>query len=217
MLPTTELGDAPVVPILFLGDPGVGKSTLLSRLSAGSDYKKPLPRLRDLDQPYVFNIKLYNQPYRFELYDTASPTSYTLLRPAVLVLCFNIGDPASLANLHTTWKRLVEEHFNYDESLPVIVLGLQRDVRSKEDYAGHVRALAAGAEDGTDTAALNGRTFVYPQEGLRVAQEMRTDRYCECSALTGELCREVIEDISKTAALTTTDKGGRTEYQCNVM
>lgn len=111
----------------------------------------------------------------------------------------------------------MEEHFNYDESLPVIVLGLQRDIRTKEDYGGQVRTMAADAESGADTAALNGRTFVYPQEGLRVAQEMRTDRYCECSALTGELCREVIEDISKTAALTTTDKGGRTEYQCAVM
>ena len=111
----------------------------------------------------------------------------------------------------------MEEHFNYDESLPVIVLGLQRDVRSKEDYGGQVRTMAADGDSGADTAALNGRTFVYPQEGLRVAQEMRTDRYCECSALTGELCREVIEDISKTAALTTTDKGGKSEYQCSIM
>ena len=75
---------------------------------------------------------------------------------------------------------------------------------------------------------LNGRRMVYPQEALRVAQEMRCDRYCECSAVTGDvgispdlskfrfafrkfeyvltwskLCREVFEDIATTAAMTT--------------
>lgn len=185
----------------------------------GHEWRKPLPQLRDLDQPYPFNIKLYNRPYRFELYDTASPTNYTLLRPSVLVLCFSIGDPTSLERLKTHWKRLVEEHYNYDEMLPVVVLGLQRDVRNREDYNGQVRSMAPqdDNENGADNVALNGRTFVYPQEGLRVAQEMRCDRYCECSALTGELCREVIEDISKTAALTTTEGGAKSQVSSCAM
>jgi len=85
---------------------------------------------------------------------------------------------------------MVEMHFNYDESLPVIVLGLKRDVRSKEDYDGKVRMIHSDVDTVNDEsgASLNGRTFVYPQEALRVAQEMRCDRYCECSALTGEVC-----------------------------
>ncbi|CAK3739013.1 related to transforming rho [Lecanosticta acicola] len=212
-LPTSEIGDAPVVPILFLGDPGIGKSTLLSRLAVGHAYTKPLPSLHDLDEPHVFNIRLYDRPYRFELYDTASPTNYTLLRPSVIVMCYSIADPASLYNLKTRWNYEVEEHFNHDESIPVIVLGLQRDVRNKEDYDGRVRRsepILEGEKE-MDSAPLNARTFVYPQEGLRVAQELRSDRYCECSALTGELCREVIEDISRTAAKTTTEKGGRSD------
>jgi Ras homolog gene family, member A len=117
---------------------------------------------------------MYNRPYRFEFYDTASPTNYTLLRPAVVILCYSIAEPQSLNSLSTTWKDIVEQHFNHDESLPVIVLGLQRDVRSKEDYGGKIDW------DGK-------KRFVYPQEGLRVAQEMRCDRYCECSATTGEV------------------------------
>lgn len=58
---------------------------------------------------------------------------------------------------------------------------------------------------------------VMPQEGLRIAQEMRCDLYAECSALTGELCREVLEDIAKTAAKTTTEKGGRSDAPCSIM
>lgn len=193
-----------------------------SRLAVGHEHTGPLPRLHDLDQPYTFNIKLYNRPYQFQLYDTASPTNYTLLKPAVLVMCYNIADPKSLHNVSTNWRCLVETHYNYDEMLPVILLGLQRDVRSREDYQGHVRRLATyptpDEREDSDDALLNGRNFVYPQEGLRLAQEMRCDRYCECSALTGELCREVIEDISRTAAKTTTAKGAKSEGPpCSIM
>ena len=71
----------------------------------------------------------------------------------------------------------------------MVLLGLMRDVRQKEDYGGKVRRLAVGG-DGEDVG-LNGRTFVYPQEALRVAQEMRCDMYCECSAMTGEVSGRV--------------------------
>lgn len=192
--------------------------------------------MRDLDQPFPFHIRMYNRPYRFEFYDTASPQNYTLLRPAVVILCYSIASPESLKSVHTHWKTLVEKHFNYNELLPVILLGLKRDVRTKEDYGGSVRPAAEGGAASDDQQPLHGRTFVYPQEALRIAQEMRCDRYCECSAETGEvcmlcifeeerpglttsqLCREVFEDIAKTAALTTTSRGGRSEEpSCTIM
>lgn len=150
---------------------------------------KELPLLRDLDQPFPFNVRLYNRPYRFEFYDTASPENWTLLKPAVIILCYSIADPSSLTSVHTRWKDIVEKHFNYDESLPVILLGLMRDARQKEDYDGRVKKMARDDETGDDDhAVLNGRTFVYPPEAVRIAQEMRCDVYCECSALTGEVC-----------------------------
>ncbi|KAK5175822.1 uncharacterized protein LTR77_000962 [Saxophila tyrrhenica] len=183
--------DAPEIPVLLLGDPGVDHITHVSssRLTLGlhpnTPTRTPLPTLRDLDQPFPFHIRLYNRPYRFEFSDTASPTNYTLLRPALIILCYSIAIPSSLANIQKYWKEVVERHFNYDESLPVILLGLGRDVRQKEDYGGRVKRLADEGE-GEETG-LVGRGFVYPQEGLRVAQEMRCDVYCECSALTGEV------------------------------
>ena len=181
-----------------------------------------MPRLRDLDQPFPFNIKLYSRPYRFEFYDTASPENYTLLKPAVIILCYDISSPASLKGVHTRWKYEVETHFNYDETLPVILLGLKRDVRQKDDYDGRVRQLegdqcsknnstapwAIGGRSSAsdrlgakalvgeeDEQVLNGRSFVYPQEALRVAQEMRCDRYCECSAVTGEVSGSTVAEL----------------------
>jgi Ras family protein A len=128
---------------------------------------------------------MYNRPYRFDFYDTSSPENFTLLRPAVVILCYSIANPESLTRVHTYWKTLVETHFNDNDTLPVILLGLKRDVRSQEDYGGSVKP-ANGAALG-DQQPINGRNFVYPQEALAIAQKMRCDRYCECSAITGEV------------------------------
>ncbi|KAF2475393.1 Rho protein [Lindgomyces ingoldianus] len=199
----------PEVSVLLLGDPEVGKSTFLSRLSLGirphNDDLPPysLPVLHDMDQPFKFNITLYRRPYSLQFYDTASPTNYTLLQPNFIILCFDITRRETLHSLRTHWIDLVNKHFNYDEVMPVMVLGLKRDLR----------------QEWTDEEKRGGGRgkSVMPQEGLGVAQEMMCDRYAECSALTGELCKEVLEDVAKTSARTTTEKGGRTEAGCCVM
>ena len=77
----------------------------------------------------------------------------------------------------------------------MLVLGLKRDLRSEDDPNG----------------------IIYPQEAYRVAQEMRSDKYMECSAVTGELLEEVFDDICTTALRTTTCDGGQSEAGCAIM
>ncbi|GAB7338026.1 hypothetical protein MBLNU457_4395t1 [Dothideomycetes sp. NU457] len=188
--------DISEVSILLLGDSEVGKSAFLSRLCGGLNTPfKALPGLKDLEQPFSFDIRFTRKTFRLEFYDTSSPTSYTLLRPDVIVLCYAINDRETLTSVHKKWKYLVETHFNYDELIPVLLIGLKRDLRCE------------GVEG-----------IVFPHEALGIAQAMRCDRYCECSAVTGELCREVFEDICKTAAMKTTEQGGRSEPpSCGIM
>ncbi|KAL8861840.1 MAG: hypothetical protein Q9178_001709 [Gyalolechia marmorata] len=189
--------DTRTVSIVLLGDPGCGKSTLLSRLSQGQHAPKvsgPLPTLHDLDQPFIFDISMYNRPYRFEFYDTSCSENYTLLRPDFVVLCFDVTDRGSLTNVPGVWRKDVTRHYRRDgEDPPLMMLGLKRDARVEDEGV------------------------VYPQEGYRIAQEMRCDRYAECSAATGELVSEVFEDIARTAAKTTTDAGGLTQGGCVLM
>lgn len=142
--------------------------------------------LRDLDQPFPFNARFDRKPYRLLFYDTASPEHYTLLKPAVIILCYSIADPATLESLKTLWRPLVDTHFNRDEKIPVVILGLKRDARMAEDYDGSVKPLAKSGGAG-DQQLLDGRTIVYPQEGYNAASEMRCDTYCECSALDGDV------------------------------
>jgi hypothetical protein len=78
------------------------------------------------------------------------------------------------------------------------VLGLKRDLRSEADPNG----------------------IIYPQEAYRIAQEMRCEKYMECSAMSGELVKEAWEDICRVAAATPKDEGWMTEMGkggCRVM
>lgn len=87
----------------------------------------------------------------------------------------------------------------------MMLLGLKRDLRREWTE----KEKAAGGGKGPS---------VMPQEGLRVAQEMLCDRYAECSAETGELCSQVLEDVARTAAKTTTRKGAKSSPPwCSVM
>ncbi|RAL59939.1 hypothetical protein DID88_000565 [Monilinia fructigena] len=67
--------------------------------------------------------------------------------------------------------------FQYE--LPILLLALKRDLRSEQDPNG----------------------IIYPQEGHRVAQELRCDRYMECSSQNGELVAEVWRTLVETAVL----------------
>ena len=81
---------------------------------------------------------------------------------------------------------------------PLLVLGLKRDLRSEDDPNG----------------------IIYPQEAYRIAQEMRADKYMECSAITGELLPETFEDIYLTAVRTASGEGasgGQSEGSCVLM
>ena len=153
-----------------------------------------LELLHDLEQPFVYDICMYNRPYRFEFYDTASPKHYTLLRPDFVILCFDTNDRTSLQNTKSKWRKEVYTNYPQDEArMPLMLLGLKRDLRHEEE------------------------SMIWPQEGYQFAQEMRCDRYAECSAVTGELMHEVFEDVAKTAARTTTAKGAQSQGACVIM
>jgi hypothetical protein len=85
--------------------------------------------------------------------------------------------------------------FEHSDVLPLLVLGLKRDLRDEDDPNG----------------------IIYPQESYRIAQEMRTDKYMECSAVTGELLPETFEDIYLAAVKSTTAEGAQSEGACTLM
>lgn len=93
------------------------------------------------------------------------------------------------------WIKEVRATFQTESFLPLAVLGLKRDLRSEDDANG----------------------IIYPQEGYRVAQEMRVDKYMECSAVTGELLSLAFEEICSMAVKTTTADGAQSSGGCSIM
>ncbi|PHH84946.1 hypothetical protein CDD83_1140 [Cordyceps sp. RAO-2017] len=186
--------DIETVTILLVGDDKCGKTTFLSRLSAGEDIN-PIPLLRDIDQPFVFNVNLGSRAYRLEFYDSSSPDNWRLLDPDVIVICYDISQRLSLINMKRYWIDEVKKAFERVDGLPIVILGLKRDLRSETDPNG----------------------IIYPQEAYQMAQAMRADRYVECSAATGELVKLAFEDICKTATKTTTAAGGQSQGGCTLL
>ena len=93
------------------------------------------------------------------------------------------------------WIDEVKKSFQRFDTLPLVVLGLKRDLRSEKDPNG----------------------IIYPQEAYQAAQALRADRYVECSALTGELLKLAFEDICKTALRPRGGENGLNENGCVIM
>ena len=59
----------------------------------------PITLLRDIDQPYVFEVSQKAVQYRLEFHDTESPENWKTLRPDIVILCYDISQRLSLIQM----------------------------------------------------------------------------------------------------------------------
>ncbi|KAI0545233.1 P-loop containing nucleoside triphosphate hydrolase protein [Xylaria curta] len=169
-----------------------------SRISRGANSlngNASITLLEDDDQPFIFELRNRRRVYRLEFYDTAFSEDWRLLEPDLILICYDISQRLSLINMERVWIKEIRSTLRTSDQTPIIVVGLKRDLRSETDPNG----------------------IIYPQEGYKVSQSMRADKYVECSAVTGELLKLAFEEICNTAAKTKTEAGGQGEGGCGLM
>lgn len=74
--------------------------------------QSPIPLLHDENQPFIFEIRFGNKPFRFEFCDTASPSSWKLLTPSVIILCYDISSRLSLIDIQRLVRPLSPSFFH---------------------------------------------------------------------------------------------------------
>lgn len=108
---------------------------------------------RDGDQPFIYDIRFSRKKFTLEIYDTASPNQHwSTLQPDVVVLAFDISNRETLAGLKAVtssywteypyflantnqWRHDIIRYFQHGhgERIPVMMLGLKRDLRKEEE------------------------------------------------------------------------------------
>ena len=119
------------------------------------------------------------------LFDSAGQEEYDQLRVLmysdadVVIICFSIDAPDSLANVTDKWAPEVQ---HYCPGVPIVLCGNKKDLRNNE------RIIKELEETKQKPVCL--------EEGIVTAQKIGATNYIECSALT----KAGVMDLFKTSA-----------------
>ena len=172
------------IKCVIVGDGAVGKTCLLISYTSNAFPKEYVPTVFD---NYSANVTLDGKTINLGLWDTAGQEDYDRIRPLsypstdIFLICFSLVSPASYENIKTKWYPEVSHHCPSAASL---LIGTKLDLR----------------EDPEALAALTDRKLspITPQLGEKLRQQIKSEKYLECSALT----RVGMEEIFHTAIRT---------------
>lgn len=166
------------VKCVLVGDCAVGKTALLVRFTSETFPDSYRPTVYENTGVDVFMDGIQ---ISLGLWDTAGNDTFRQIRPMsyqqadVVLLCYSVANPTSLASLRQKWIAEVRE---YLPRVPVLVVATQTDNREIGPYRANCTSSS---------------------EGKRVAQEIRAKGYLECSALSNRGVQQVFECAVRTA------------------
>ena len=169
--------------LVIVGDDACGKTSLLFVFS-----KDEFP---DLYEPIVFDnclteIEVNGKLVELELWDTTGQESYDRLRPLsypdtdVILMCFSIDNPDSLANISEIWAPEVRL---FCPNVPIILVGNNKDLRNDE----YIKRKLSKTKQKPVTS----------DEGSSMCDRIEAYAYLECSVKTREGVRDVFETAAK--------------------
>jgi len=191
--------------LVIVGDGACGKTCLLIVFSKGMFPEVYVPTVFE---NYVADVEVDGKKVELALWDTAGQEDYDRLRPLsypdshVILICFAIDSPDSLDNVQEKW---ISEVLHFCQGLPVILVACKKDLREDPKTM-------------QDLQRMNQRV-VSRADGLAVAQKIGAQGYVECSAKTGEGVREVFQQATRHALMSSKKSGrnGKNKKGCVVL
>uniref|UniRef100_A0A3B3UE74 Rho-related GTP-binding protein RhoA-A-like n=1 Tax=Poecilia latipinna TaxID=48699 RepID=A0A3B3UE74_9TELE len=172
--------------LVIVGDGACGKTCLLTVFTKDQFPEVYVPTVFE---NYVADIEVDQKQIQLALWDTAGQEDYDRLRPLsypdtdVILLCFSVVSPDSLANVKEKWTPEVR---HFCPHVPIVLVGNKTDLRNNENTR---KMLPIKYEEGKD-----------------MSNQIGAYSYQECSAKNKEGVREVFDAAAK-AALTNNSRG----------
>ena len=179
--------EAPRKKLVIVGDGACGKTCLLATFSKDEFPEVHVPTVFETD---VADIEVEGTLVELALWDTAGQEDYDRLRPLsypdtdVILMCFSIDNPDSLANILEKWTPEVR---HFCPNVPIILVGNKKDLKNDENTK---RELSKMKQEP-----------VKSEDGSLICERIKAYAYLECSAKTREGVRDVFTTAAK-AALT---------------
>jgi len=173
--------------LVIVGDGACGKTCLLTTFSKDQFPEDHIPTVFETD---VADIEVDGTFVELALWDTAGQEDYDRLRPLsyphtdVILMCFSIDNPDSLANIPEKWTPEVRQ---FCPNVPIILVGNKKDLRNDENTKRELSKMK--------------KEPVISAEGSLICERIKAYAYLECSAKTREGVRNVFETAAR-AALT---------------
>ncbi|CAL8086423.1 unnamed protein product [Calicophoron daubneyi] len=171
--------------LVIVGDGACGKTCLLIVFSKDQFPEVYVPTVFE---NYVADIEVDNKQVELALWDTAGQEDYDRLRPLsypdtdVILMCYAIDSPDSLANIKEKWAPEVK---HFCPNVPIVLVGNKSDTRNDE------KVLAELARYDQQPTTL--------EEARIIGNQIGAHGVMECSAKMKENVREVFELATRAA------------------
>ena len=182
------------VKCIVIGDGAVGKTSLLLSYTTNSFPNEYIVTVFD---NYSVNIKIEEEIFNLQLWDTAGQENYSYYRKLtypntdVILLCFSLNSRSSFDNIVTDWVPEIEEHL---KNIPIILVGTKMDLREENLYM---------------------KEMITTNEGRNLQKKIKAIEYIECSSKNHLNLSNIFETICKVSKIPKTNNSETMDVNTN--